>query len=169
MATNNMIIVYNPKFSTVNGRKTVNTTDVKNFIWSHARWFLKAGEMKKFPDEVGQAMLRHMGFLVEVKKVNYDKIKAEVEEKKFKCDKCPFETNTKIAFIQHFKTHEKSEEVTDLSVEEAEHGGEYFGMGKRPQTQDVNAGIPIGGTKSNPVNDREGVGWYGEGLTRDTE
>lgn len=161
-------IVYNPKFLTVNGKKQINTEDVKRFIWSHASWSLKAGEMKKFPEDVGIAMLRQIGFLVEVKKDNYDKIKAEVEEKKFKCDQCPFETNTKIAFINHFKTHEKTEALENTDgIEDAQPIGEYRGTTKTVQNPEE--GIPQGGTKFNPNEDRDGVGWYGEGIERDTK
>jgi len=161
------VTIYNPKFMTVMGKKVINTADIKNFIWSHARWFLKAGEMKKFPDDVGTAMLRQIEFLIEVNKDNYEKIKAEVEEKKFKCDKCPFETNTKIAFISHFKTHEKSNELENTDgIEEAVPVGEYRGTTK--VVQNPEEGIPQGGTKFNPVNDKDGVGWYSPGLERDT-
>ena len=161
-------IVYNPKFLTVNNRKVLNTADVKNFIWSHARWFLKAGEMKKFPDDVGAAMLRQMEFLIEVNKLNHEKIKKEVEEKKFKCDKCDFETNTKIAFISHFKTHgsENSLESTE-GIEEATPIGEYRGTTK--EIKNPEGDIPAGGTKFNPTEDRDGVGWYGGGVERDTD
>lgn len=159
-------IIYNPKFVMVNGRKTLNTTDVKRFIWSHASWELKAGQMMKFPDDVGAAMLNHMEFLIEVKKDNYDKIKAEIEEKKFKCDKCDFETNTKIAYLSHFKTHEKSDQLDSTEgIDEARPVGEYRGIVEK---QNPEGEIPKGGTKFNPVNDKDGVGWYEPGLERDT-
>ena len=160
-------IVYNPKFLTVNGRKTLNTADIKNFIWSHARWFLKAGEMKKFPDDVGAAMLRQIEFLVEVKKDNYQKIKEEIEEKKFTCDKCEFKTDTKIAFLGHYRTHEKTDELTDTSgIAEAQPIGEYRGTVEK---KDPERDIPQGGTKFNPIDDKDGVGWYGGGMERDSE
>ena len=159
------ISIYNPKFLTVNGRKTLNTTDVKNFIWSHGKWFLKAGEMKKFSDDVGGALLRHIEFLVEVTAKNYEQIKKEVEEKAFKCDKCAFETGTKIAYFGHYQTHEKEEKV-DLDIPEAEAKEEFFGTGKRV-VQNPEGNIPQGGTKRNPVEDKDGVGWYGEGFEKD--
>lgn len=160
------IVIYNPKFLTQNGRKVINTTDVRGFIWSHARWSLLAGEMKKFPEDVGGAMLKHIEFLVEVTKENFDKIKAEVEEKKFKCDKCDFETNTKIALISHYRTHEKTSALDDTAgIEDASPQGEYRPVQEVKNTEE---GIPKGGTKFNPVNDRDGVGWYGDGMERDT-
>lgn len=161
------ISVYNPKFITSGGTKVLNTVDVKNFVWSHNRWALEAGTMKKFPDEVGRALLKHIEFLVEVKKDNFTKIKEEVEEKKFKCDQCDFETNTKIAFMSHFKTHEKSNEVDGAGIEDAKPDGNYSAPGRVPMnTED---GIPTGvGTQSNPINDKDGVGWYGDGLKSDT-
>jgi len=160
-------IIYNPKFLTVGGRKALNTTDVKNFIWSHARWSLKAGEMKKFPDDVGTAMLRQIEFLVEVNKLNHEKIKTEIEEKKFKCDKCDFETNTKIAFISHFKTHGSDNSLENSEgIEDATPIGDYRGTAK--VVQNPEEGIPQGGTKFNPVNDKDGVGWYDGGLERDS-
>ena len=161
------IIVYNPKFLTVNGRKTLNATDIKDFWWSHAKWDLKAGQMLKFPDDVGHAMLRLANFTIEVKKDNYDKIKAEIEEKKFKCDKCEFETNTKIAYLSHFRTHEKSEalESTD-GIEDATPKVEYK---EEVEKKNPEADIPQGGTKFNPANDKDGVGWYGGGVERDSE
>lgn len=160
------ITIYNPKFLTVGGKKVVNTEDVKNFIWSHAKWNLEAGKMMKFPDDVAEAMLKHIGFLVRVTKENQTTIKAEVEEKKFKCEKCDFETNTKIAFMSHYKTHEKSTDVDDLDVEEAKPIGEY--RANTPVIQNPEGDIPKGGTKYNPITDKDGVGWYGEGVERDT-
>jgi hypothetical protein len=161
-------IIYNPKFITVLGRKTVNVSDVKNFVWSHARWSLKTGEMKKFPDDVGAAMLRQINFLIEVTKDNYDKIKAEVEEKKFKCENCDFETNTKIAFISHAKTHEKTNKLDNSDdIEEAAPIGEYRGTSQTVNNPEE--GIPSGGTRFNPVNDKDGVGWYGGGVERDSD
>jgi len=161
-------ILYNPKFLTVMGKKTINTADVKAFVWSHARWSLKAGEMKKFPDDVGTAMAKQINFLILVDKDNYDKIKAEVEEKKFKCDKCDFETNTKIAYISHFRTHEKSNALENTDgIEEAIPQGEYRGTTK--VVQNPEEGIPSGGTKFNPIDDKDGVGWYGEGVERDSK
>jgi len=159
-------VIYNPKFLTVNGRKTLNTADIKNFIWSHASWFLKAGEMKKFPDDVGEAMLRQIDFLIEVDKTNHERIKKEVEEKKFKCDKCDFETNTKIAFVNHFATHGKENQIEDMEgIEDAQPVGEYR---EAKQVQNPEEGIPKGGTKFQPVVDKDGVGWYEPGLERDS-
>lgn len=156
------IIIYNPKYYRVNGRKTINTADIKNFAWSHAYWGLKAGEMKSFPNEVGEALLKLYEFLERVDRKNLDKVKAEISEKKFKCDKCDFETDTRVAYLNHYKTHIKQEEVIE-GVEPAIPSGEF--KGAKAHAGDMSgkyAEVPASGT-----TDKDNVTWYGEGLETD--
>lgn len=159
------IALYNPKYQTVNGAKTLNTADINRFVWSHAHWKLKAGEMKKFPDEVGRAMLKHLEFLIEVTPKNLKEIQNEIAEKKFKCQDCEFATDTKIAFLSHAKTHVRNSEETKIleGIEEASPEGTYQVKKQlRRQTPEQSEGIPQAG------KDGDQVEWYGEGLSKDT-
>jgi hypothetical protein len=159
--------LYNPKYLTVNGVKTLNTADVKRFVWDKATWQLNAGEIKKFPDSVGQAMLRHLEFLVEVTPENLKKIQGEISEKKFKCQDCEFGTDTKIAFLNHVKTHKKNVEEEKIldGIQEAA-PTDRFEVKRQPlrrrPTPEQSEGIPQAG------KDADGVEFYGGGLEKDT-
>ena len=164
-------IIYNPKYLVVEGKKTVNIADIKRFVWSHNYWNLKAGEMLKFPDDVGSALLRTYGFLSEVDTKNIKKVKDEIAEKLHKCDKCEFETNTAVAFHMHMKAHDKDKIIEIDGIEEAQPKGHFVKTGvvrMMPDKPEQQEGIPLGGTFEQPVEDKDGVGWYGEGLGKDT-
>jgi len=166
-----MIALYNPKVIKYGEKITANEASIKNFVWSHARWSLAVNELKKFPDEVGEAMLKHFQFLVRVTKGNHEKIETERKEKKFKCEYCEFETNTKVAFISHVNSHKESRTNQAYldEIEDASAKGDYKGAKKKILTPDEQEGIPGGGTKREPKNDKDGVGWYGSGLTKDSD
>jgi len=165
--------LYNPKYLELGGQKIPNTASVNGFVWSHARWNLKVNEMKKFPDEVANAMLKHCSFLVEVDKENIEKVKDIIKEKKYKCKYCDFEVDLKMAFMNHMKKHENEQESgPDFlgDVEEASPSQIYQPTRKQQQVlPDQKEGIPIGGTKYTPKVDGDGVGWYGEGLEDDVK
>lgn len=150
------ITIFNPRYF----NKKKNTADVKRFVWSHGYWNLKVGEIKKFPDEVGEAMLRLMEFLIEVTPKNLKKIKAEAEVKEFGCDQCDFETSLKIALINHQKTHTKEESAELEGIATATPTGTF----KRKQTTkelsiEEQEGIPKG-----EGIDKDGVAWVGMGV-----
>lgn len=162
------ITLYNPKyFKNMAGDRVENTADVKRFVWSHAYWNLKVGEIKKFPDEVGRNMIRLIEFLVEVTPKNIAQIKREKEAKVFKCDKCDFETDTRISLLGHSRKHtgeeEQSEELKD--VEEATPQGNFKSVASRKKlTIEEEEGIPKGES-----TDNDGVPWYGAGTETDNE
>ena len=122
--------------------------------------------MKKFPDDVGRALLKHIGFLVEVTSKNIDKIKTMMADKKYKCEHCEFTTDTKIAFISHMRTHGKGEDEEVLKdIGEANPSRKYEGY-KKPKSAPVietEVGIP---PKEGPQKDKDGVEWYGEGIEK---
>lgn len=161
--------LYNPRFVESEGRKTLNTADVKRFVWSHATWNLKVNEIKKFPDEVAQAMLRHMEFLIEVTPKNIEQIKKDQAVKQFKCPECNFETDLKMALGGHMKTHGITEEHDKMlgEIEEAQPSAKYqgFRLNKTAVSPEQREGIPD--TANGPMKDRDGVEFYGEGLTED--
>ncbi len=160
--------LYNPKYLEVNGRKTINSTNVRRFIWSHAIWSLKVNEVKKFPDEVGAAMLRNLGFLVEVTPKNIEEIKKIMAEHQFHCPECTFTTDTKVAFVSHVKSHGITEEHTKMlgEIEDAQPRKKYFGIKKQkslsPEEQE---GLPD--TSLGSAKDKDGVEFYGGGLEED--
>lgn len=157
------ITIFNPKyFKKILGETVENTAEVKRFVWSHAYWNLKVGEMKKFPDEVGKAMLRLMEFLIEVTDKNIKDIKKELEQKLFKCDKCDFETDTRISLLGHSRKH-MNEVVNNEDmkvVQDAVPQGTFKKQvsGKKLSIEDEE-GIPAGET-----TDSDGVPWVGAGL-----
>lgn len=162
--------LYNPRTLGEGDNQTPNTADIKGFVWSHARWDLPVGELKKFPDDVADALLRHCEFLTEVTKDNYESVKKAMEVKQFKCRYCDYETNTKIALIGHAKTHKdiEAEDSFLSTIEEAGPKRAQSMVQRGAQTPDEREGIPSGGTKYAPQNDKDGVGWYGEGWSEDT-
>ena len=158
------IALYNPRYIEVEaGRKIPNTADIKSFVWSHARWNLKVNELKKFPDEVGNALLKHYGFLTRVDKKNISEVKKMMEEKKYKCPHCDFESEYKMAYLAHLKSHKTEETQEADGIEEAKPEGAY--KPPRPTrrlTPEESAGIPSG-----KASDKDGVEWYGEGVEKD--
>jgi hypothetical protein len=158
------ITIYNPKYykNSNTGERTVNEAHVKRFVWSHGNWDLKVGEMKKFSDDVGQAMLRLIPFLVEVTSKNVKEIKKEAEDKAFKCDTCQFETNVKVALMNHEKTHVK--EVTEEieGVQEAVPTSTFKVTKRSKMTIEEEEGVP----KGDGV-DQDGVAWVGQGVEVD--
>lgn len=160
------IAIYNPRYLEIEaGRKIINETDVRSFVWSHARWDLKVNELKKFPDEVGNALLKHCGFLVKVDNKNLSEIKKLMAEKKFKCPHCEYESEYKVAFLQHVKSHKTEESNVDLEgVDEAQPKGTYqTPKPNRRLSPEESSGIPSG----TGAKDGDGVEWYGEGVERD--
>ena len=160
--------LYNPKYVTLGGSKKINTTDVKRFVWSHAFWNLKVNEIKKFSDDVGEAMLRHMEFLVEVTPKNIEEIKKIQAEHQFHCSECTFTTDTKVAFFGHVKSHGLTEEHTKMlgEIEEAQPSKKFYGINKsRKLTPEEQEGLPD--TSSGPAKDKDGIEFYGGGLEED--
>jgi len=158
------IIVYNPKYFKTGDKIIENKAPIKGFVWSHARWDLKVNEMKKFPDDVGEALLRHAEFLVRVKPCNLKEIKKQMEEKQYKCKVCEFETADRIELMNHVRREHKGgeeENKVDLDgIPEASPEGQYWGAAKKPgiTPQDIEnqSGINSGG------------GFYGPGYEKDT-
>ncbi len=164
------IALYNPKFVVSGGKKVQNSADVKRFVWSHAYWDLKVNEMKKFPDEVGHALLRQCEFLVEVTPKNLKEVKDQMAEKKFQCPDCVFATDTKIALFGHMKgvhgaTEEQNKEFSEVG--EAEPTGTFHGpTGRKGRpTPEEQSGVPS--TAEGSVKDSDGVVWYDKGEERD--
>lgn len=158
--------LYNPRYLESEGRKTINNADISRFMWSHAAWFLKVNEVKKFPDEVADAMLRHFEFLMEVTPKNIGKVKKMQEEKQFKCPQegCPFETDTKIALAGHMKSHGISKETEEFlaGIDEAAPKGSYKEDKPKILTPEQVEGIPEGDGK-----DADGVEFYGPGFEKE--
>jgi hypothetical protein len=159
------IALYNPRYIEVEaGRKLPNDADIKSFVWSHARWDLKVNELKKFPEDVGQALLKHFGFLIKVDKKNLEEIKKMMADKKFKCPHCDFETDYKMALSGHMKTHTSEDNVELEGVEEAKPKGAYQPpKPSRRLSPEEASGIP----KGDYAKDKDGVEWYGEGVKKD--
>ena len=166
------IALYNPRYIEIAGKKIENKADIKGFVWSHARWELKVNELKKFPDDVGEAILRTCEFVTKVDKSNLAEIDEIRKVKEFQCKHCEFGTNTRIAFVNHVRTHNKmktKEEGFLSEIEPSKPIGEYSGMDKsKKMSPEASEGIPKGGTKYNPISDKDGVGWYGAGVEKDT-
>lgn len=163
------IAVYNPKYYerlTKQGKvKERNKANIKGFVWSHARWDLKVNELKKFPNDVAEALLRHAGFLIKVDHKNIKKVREEIKEKEYKCKYCGFETTDRIKLMNHVKNeHKLSKEDKDMleGIDRAKAGGEYFGP----------AGKPKGGISPKDIERQEGIskkeGFYGPGYEKDT-
>jgi len=157
------IIVYNPKYFKTGDTVTNNTADIKGFVWSHARWDLKVNEMKKFPDEVGEALLRHAEFLVKVDYSNVKEIKEQMLEKAYKCKHCEFSSTDRIILMNHVRReHKLGEEDKNVleEITEAKPEGQYWGAAKNP------------GIKPQDIERQEGIGttggFYGPGYEKDT-
>jgi hypothetical protein len=164
------IALYNPRYFKRGNEKIENTADIKGFVWSHARWGLKVNELKKFPDDVGEAILKRCEFVIRVDKSNLAEIEEMRKLKEFQCKHCDFETNTRIAFINHVKTHKNVEEKDEGFLGEIESSkpvGEYAGVAGKKIDPEALEGIPKGGTKRDSIPDKDNVGWYGEGKAKD--
>lgn len=165
------IALYNPKFiETEGGKKIPNTANVERFIWDKASWQLKVNQMANFTDSVGQAMLKHIDFLIEVTPKNIDEIKKMMEVKAFKCEICGEEFGIKLALAGHMRSHEKdgSGKPVMEGIDEARPTNKFKGFSKTPgiMTPEQMEGIPD--TSNGSVKDRDGVEFYGEGLQSDT-
>lgn len=123
--------------------------DIKGFLLNKRLYELKVGEKKGFEDDVGEALRKTYPFLEEVK-----------VEGKFVCKFGDYANDLKVAVVAHEKGHKEGVEV--------EQGKEFI----TPQ-EIVDAekkalfdqeGIPVGDGE-----DKDGVPWYGEGLTTDDE
>ena len=79
-----------------------------------------------------------------------------------------FESDFKMAFVSHLKTHGRSDENDKLlaGIEEALPKKSYRGVGSRTLSPEESAGVP--NTAGGEVTDRDNVTWYGEGLEKDT-
>lgn len=159
------IAVYNPKYYQRNGEKVRNEANIKGFVWSHARWDLKVNELKKFPDDVGEALLRHAGFLIRVDHKNIKKVREEIKEKEYKCKYCGFETTDRIKLMNHVKKeHKLSKEDKDMleGIDRAKAEGEYFGQAGKKK--------PAGISPAD-IERQEGIskekGFYGPGYEKD--
>lgn len=162
--------LFNPKYIESKGSKTLNTANVDRFVWSHASWSLKVNEVKKFPDEVAQAMLRQVSFLIEVTPKNIAEIRKMQEEKRFKCEECGFETDTRLALSGHRRSHGATPESEKFmsEIEEANPNRtykEYKAPEKIVMTPEAGAGVPD--TSGGEVKDKDGVDWYGPGQETD--
>lgn len=165
------IALYNPKYlESEGGRKTLNETDVYRFIWSHASWNLKVNEVKKFPDEVAEAMLKHLEFLIRVTPQNVAEINKVRAEKRFHCQYpgCDFATDHKVALGGHMRSHNISAESDKIleDIEEATPAGNYRAPTRATMTPEQQEGIPD--TSRGPVVDKDGVEFYGKGLEEDS-
>ena len=89
----------------------------------------KAGDVIDIDDKVGEFLLNACGFLRKVGAEKAKEIVAENAKEKFKCDKCGFETTSKIGLIGHKRTHQGAvegvrvirpveEQIADLKEEE---------------------------------------------------
>jgi len=148
------VAVYNPKHG----------ASIRDFVWSKAKWNLGVNKILSFPDEVGEALLKTYDFLLKVDHKNIKEVKKNMVVNKYKCEYCKFETNTRVAYLNHKKTHKLSEEDKAVlgSIEQANPEGRY-GMEEK-----------ITGTRLTQadIEKQEGItkeaGFYGPGLQNDT-
>lgn len=158
-----MIILKNPSSSPI--RNCVYGEPGKSKIYS-----IESGETLIFEDDVGNFLKERYPFLQEV----------EIKQKGglFKCSECEYTHNEKFVVWNHMKrshpdknpeniieNKDQSEPVMPDGVKKAE-GKPYTSREQqlRQNHQDYYAdlGIPVGNKK-----DKDGVEWYGEGLTED--
>ena len=146
------VVIYNAK----------GNIPIRNFTWSRAKWNLGSNRIMKFPDEVGEALLKTYPFLERVTPDTIQDIKVKMEEKKFKCEVCGFETNTPIALLGHQRKHKATEGDSKLlEVEEAKPDGNYIAPLSEKRTitpGSIEAGAGISSKD----------GFYGAGLETDT-
>jgi len=160
------IAVYNPKYYIRGTEKVKNEADIKGFVWSHARWDLKVNELKKFPDDVAEALLRNADFLVKVDHKNIKEVREEITEKEYKCKYCSFETTDRVKLMNHVKDeHKLSKEDKEMleGVGNAQAEREYWGAAKNKK--------PSGITPAQ-IEQQEGIskekGFYGPGYEKDS-
>jgi len=162
------IAVYNPKYykKGLEEEKVRNEANIKGFVWSHARWDLKVNEMKKFPDDVGEALLRHAGFLIKVDHKNIKKIREEMTEKEYKCKYCTFETTDRVKLMNHVRNeHKLSKEDKDMlaGIDRAKASEEYLGVAGKKKPKGIS---PADIERQEGISDKEG--FYGPGYEKDT-
>lgn len=135
---------------------------IRNFTWSRAKWNLGSNKIMKFPDEVGEALLKTYPFLERVTLENIQDIKKRMVENKFKCDVCGYETTARIALLQHKKKHVTLEEDKQFidTFDEAKPEGDYT---PPPQNKPI---TPEGIEKGLGISEKSG--FYGKGLETDT-
>ena len=183
-------IVYNPKFFQNENGKLVETKDVRipygariglrpdAELSEQPKWrVLKRGEYKKFRDDVAVELLDKYVFLRQIDPKDLAKVMKEAKDKEFKCDipGCIFETDVIGALEAHKKIHKLSPEAEELLKDVPEdEGTQVLPSSVTPRiplilSEDNKMGIPNGGTRQNPIPDKDSskIGWYGNGLEND--
>ena len=176
------IILYNPKFLGDLKNRVVNTAKVKDMFAAREEgretgkiiekpgvYTLAPGEIKKFRVDVAEYLLKKYQFIVKVKPEEIEKVLKENKEKKFKCEYCAFQTDTRVALTGHTRTHGVTDETKKILDEIPEAGPDAFVIGaessdsgKLEYTPLEKEGIP---EKEGTV-DKDGVEWYGEGVQK---
>lgn len=113
------------------------------------RDFLKVGEQKAFKDDLAKALLENYPFLEEVKL-----------EGKYVCKYGDYANDKQIAVLGHQRGH-KGEPIV-------EEGKEFITPQERQDAEKKARFSPEGIPEGEGV-DKDGVAWYGEGLTTDDE
>lgn len=186
----NIIILYNPKTRIVNGEEVINKTkasdqygarkvidgnrDLGPLIEKPQRYELIPGEIKKFRRDVGEYLLKKFTFLEEVSPEKLVEKLEELKEKSYKCDKCDYETNHKIALIQHEKGNHSISEEAQALLESIPTAGSLDlpdqDFSVQPQVSaDEASGLPqtFSNDPRHAVVGHDGVAIYGEGLVED--
>jgi len=122
---------------------------IKDFLHLKKLYSLGIGEAKAFDDEVADRLLEVYAFLEEVKLNG-----------KYVCKYGDYANDQHIAVIAHEKGH-KSEPVV-------EEGKEFITPQERATAERAARFDPEGIPAASGV-DKDGVEWYGEGLTTDDE
>ena len=127
-----------------------NGAPISKFLFRKRLYELPVGEKKPFEDELANFMLQTYEFLEEFTPAG-----------RFVCKNGDYANDTKIAVFQHEKTcknevatEEGKEFITPQEILDAE---------KRERLQMARDPLQDGGE----FTDRDGVGWYGEGVAAD--
>lgn len=166
-----MIIIYNPE----------DGAPISGFIFNHIMldthypdgYNLPDGSVSnglaQYEDFAGQELLETYQFLNEITAERAQEILERPQEPKYKCDfpGCDFSTHTKVALSGHKRSHAKAlagmkEPVVSPSLIPVMGGKKVVSLAEQKQMMDNEQGSDI---PSGTGTDRDGVGWYGDGVT----
>lgn len=156
-----------------------NGADIKDIIRVGEKtkeYVFKVGELFSFDDEVAKVLLEKYGFLEEVGgqaskieesssvPVQAPALKEALEKPVYKCPHCEYSSIHKIAVIAHNKIHKDINKDIQAQLENVQIAdGKELNTGLNIEDK-ANDNLPESGTK-----DRDGVGWYGQGLEDDNK
>ena len=128
---------------------------------------LGSKQMKQYEDAVALDMISRWGFLQEIAPSQVAEITKQTKEPEFKCDKCEFKTDFRVALAGHKRSHQNVVEEPQIDPNIVPVAGTKKILNadevkEIQQKMENNEELPNG-------TDKDGVTWYGEGVKEENQ